>query len=181
MLAQIVDDILDVSRIISGKFKLNVGPVEVRRLVGDALSTVAPAAERKGVRLRTEIEAAVDTVQADPDRLQQVLWNLLNNAVKFTPTGGSVEVLGSRLPEGVVEIVVKDTGRGIPPEFLPHLFERFRQADSRSVREHGGLGLGLSIARSIVELHGGSIHARSEGDGKGAEFHVRLPDAAPAQ
>src|SRR3954463_16262146 len=177
MLAQIVDDILDVSRIISGKFKLNVGPVAVRQLVGDALSTVAPAAERKGVRIVTAIEPAVDTVHADPDRLQQVLWNLLTNAVKFTPTGGSVEVSGARMPEGV-EIVGKDTGRGIPPEFLPHLFERFRQADSRSVREHGGLGLGLSIARSIVELHGGTIYARSDGEGRGAAFHVRLPDAA---
>ena len=175
MLAQIVDDILDVSRIISGKFKLAIDAVDLRQLIADAMSTVTPAAERKGVRLRSSVDAAIETVEADADRLQQVLWNLLTNAVKFTPSGGTVDVTVSPLGGGGVEIAVRDTGRGIPAEFLPHLFERFRQADSRSVREHGGLGLGLSIARSIVEMHGGTIHARSDGEGKGATLVVRLP------
>jgi signal transduction histidine kinase len=175
MLAQIVDDILDVSRIISGKFKLSISSVDLRQLIADALSTVTPAAERKGVRLRSRVDPKLETVEADADRLQQVLWNLLTNAVKFTPAGGSVDVFASALGGGGVEIEVRDTGRGIPPEFLPYLFERFRQADSRSIREHGGLGLGLSIARSIVEMHGGTIHAKSEGEDKGATFVVRLP------
>ena len=175
MLAQIVDDILDVSRIISGKFKLTIGPVDLRQLIADALSTVTPAAERKGVHLRSTVEPGIEIVEADADRLQQVLWNLLTNAVKFTPAGGAVDVIASPLDGGGIEIEVKDTGRGIAPEFLPHLFERFRQADSRSVREHGGLGLGLSIARSIVEMHGGTIQARSDGDDRGATFVVRLP------
>jgi signal transduction histidine kinase len=178
-LAQIVEDILDVSRIISGKLKVSLDTVEVRPLVVGALATVAPAAERKGVRLASSVDSGVVTIQADADRLPQVLWNLLTNAVKFTPNGGSVDVTVVPLPGGGVEIAVIDTGRGIAPEFLPFIFERFRQADTRAVREHSGLGLGLSIVRNIVEMHGGTIHAKSAGDGQGATFCVRLP-APPA-
>jgi signal transduction histidine kinase len=177
-LAQIVEDILDVSRIISGKLKLTLSTVDVRQLVADALATVAPAAERKGVRLASSVDLAVETIQADPDRLPQVLWNLLTNAVKFTPAGGSVDVSVGPVAGGGIEIAVTDTGRGIPPEFLPFIFERFRQADSRVVREHGGLGLGLSIVRNIVEMHGGTIQASSDRERLGATFSVRLP--APA-
>jgi signal transduction histidine kinase len=175
VLAQIVEDILDVSRIISGKLRLTVQRVDVQQLAADALATVAPAAERKGVRLGSRLDPAVGPIQADQDRLHQVLWNLLANAVKFTPTGGAVDLIVSALPDGGVELSVVDTGAGIPPEILPFIFERFRQGDSRSIREHGGLGLGLSIARNLVEMHGGTIHAASEGAGKGATFSVRLP------
>jgi signal transduction histidine kinase len=175
MLAQIVEDILDVSRIISGKLRLRLQPVDVTQLVADALATVEPAAERKGVRLTSRIDPGVTTIQADEDRLRQVLWNLLANAVKFTPAPGAIDLDVSTLPAGGVEISVVDTGLGIAPEILPFIFERFRQGDSRSVREHGCLGLGLSIARNIVEMHGGTIHAASEGPGKGATFSVRLP------
>ena len=177
-LAQIVEDILDVSRIISGKLRLTLSTVDVRQLVADALATVAPAAERKGVRLASSVDLAVETIQADADRLPQVLWNLLANAVKFTPPGGSVDVSVGPISGGGIEIAVTDSGRGIPAEFLPFIFERFRQADSRVVREHGGLGLGLSIVRNIVEMHGGTIQASSGGEGQGATFSVRLP--APA-
>jgi signal transduction histidine kinase len=175
MLAQIVEDILDVSRIISGKLRLTLQPVDMTRLVADALATVEPAAERKGVRLSSRIDPGVTTIQADEDRLRQVLWNLLANAVKFTPAPGAIDLNVCALQDGGVEISVVDTGLGITPEILPFIFERFRQGDSRSIREHGGLGLGLSIARNIVEMHGGTIHAASDGPGKGATFSVRLP------
>jgi signal transduction histidine kinase len=143
--------------------------------LADALATVAVAAERKGVRLASRIDPRVTIVHADKDRVPQILWNLLTNAVKFTATGGSVELTIAPLAGGGVEIAVTDTGRGIAPEFLPFIFERFRQADSGAVREHGGLGLGLSIVRTIVEMHGGTIHATSAGEGQGARFSVRLP------
>jgi signal transduction histidine kinase len=174
MLAQIVEDILDVSRIVSGKLKLTVGLVDVASLIADAIATVAPAAERRGVGLVTRVEPGVDTISADPDRLRQVLWNLLSNAVKFTPAGGTVEVRAAT-GAGGIEIEVIDNGRGISSEFLPFIFERFRQADHPFTREQGGLGLGLSIARNIVEMHGGTIHAESDGEGRGATFRVRLP------
>jgi signal transduction histidine kinase len=179
-LAQIVEDILDVSRIISGKLNLTLAAVDVRQLVADALVTVAPAADRKGVRLTSRVDPDVVTIQADADRLRQVLWNLLANAVKFTPSGGLVEVGVRPLPGAGVEISVSDSGRGIAPAFLPFIFERFRQADSRAIREHGGLGLGLSIVRNLVEMHGGTIHATSGGEGQGATFCVRLPAPAPS-
>ena len=173
-LTQIVEDVLDVSRIISGKTRLNVQAVELPSVVEQAVATVRPTAEAKGVRLHATIAHQALLVSGDPDRLQQVIWNLLSNAVKFTPHGEEVQIRLVRV-DSHVEIVVSDTGRGISPEFLPHVFERFRQADSQFSREHGGLGLGLAISRHLVELHGGTIHAASDGEGKGATFRVKLP------
>jgi signal transduction histidine kinase len=179
MLAQIVDEVLDVSRIVSGKLRLSVQRLDPASLLTDAIAIVAPAADAKGIQLRSNIDPGVQAVQADPDRLQQVLWNVLTNAVKFTPSGGTIDVSIAAL-DSDVEIVVSDTGRGIDAAFLPYIFERFRQADSRFTREYGGLGLGLSIARNIVEMHGGTIHAESEGQGQGSTFRIRLPALAAA-
>ena len=173
-LTQMVEDILDVSRIIAGKLRLNVTSIDPHRLAADALATVAPAAQAKNLTVRWEVAPDTPPLTGDPDRLQQVCWNLLTNAVKFSPAGGTIE-LKIRSLGGVVELRVTDTGRGIPPDALPFIFERFRQADVRASREHGGLGLGLSIARSIVEMHGGTMVAESEGEDRGATFTVRLP------
>lgn len=173
-LSQIVEDVLDVSRIISGKIRLNVQPVELPRVISEALDTVRPAADAKGVRLEIILDPRAAPVSGDPERLQQVVWNLLANAVKFTPRGGKMQVRLERV-NSHVEIVVSDTGVGIPADFLPHVFERFRQADAGAAREHPGLGLGLAIAQQVVEMHGGTIHASSEGQGLGATFRVRLP------
>lgn len=175
-LAQILEDLLDVSRIVSGKLRLEVTPVDVSQVIADAIGTVRPAAEAKGIQLKTRFDASGLTLNADRDRLQQVLWNLLNNAVKFTPSGGTIRVEANAAPSGV-QIAVSDTGRGIPPALLPHIFERFMQGDTRLGREHRGLGLGLSIARHIVEMHGGTIAADSEGEGKGSTFRVMLPSS----
>jgi PAS domain S-box-containing protein len=172
-LTQIVEDVLDVSRIISGKVRLNVQPVDLPAVLNNSIDTVRPAANAKRIELECTIDSG-DTVAGDPDRLQQVIWNLLSNAVKFTPTGGRVEVRLERGHAGV-EMIVSDSGIGIQPEFLPHIFERFRQAESGTTRRHGGLGLGLAIARHIVEMHGGTIHVASDGEGKGSTFRVRLP------
>ena len=183
-LTQIIEDVLDVSRIASGKIRLNVQTIDLPVVLHDALATVMPAAEAKGVRIQSIVDPDIGPVSGDPDRLQQVMWNLLSNAVKFTPRGGRVQIRLQRV-NSHIEISVSDTGVGIREEFLPHLFERFRQADSTTTRAHGGLGLGLAIARQIVELHGGTIHALSGGEGKGATFRVELPvmivhPAAPA-
>jgi PAS domain S-box-containing protein len=173
-LTQIVDDVLDVSRIISGKIRLNVQAVDLASVVNNAVATVQPAADAKGVRIQDLIDSRTGPISGDPDRLQQVVWNLVSNAVKFTPKGGRVQVLLERV-NSHVEIVVSDTGAGIPADFLPLVFERFRQADSGPTRTTGGLGLGLAIVRHIVEMHGGSVHAQSPGVGQGATFTVRLP------
>jgi PAS domain S-box-containing protein len=173
-LTTIVEDVLDVSRIVSGKTRLEVQPIDIRKVVRDAVATVVPAAEAKGVRLEIDIDSAADPVSGDPNRLQQVLWNLLSNAVKFTPRGGRVMVRVDSV-ESSAEITVSDTGIGIPAHFLPHIFERFRQAEGGTSRRHGGLGLGLAIARHLVEMHGGTIQAESDGEGKGSTFRVRLP------
>jgi len=173
-LTQMVEDVLDVSRIAAGKIRLHIQPVDLAPVVRDALATVAPAAEAKGVRLQSVVEPDVGHVSGDPDRLQQVIWNLLSNAVKFTPRDGRVQLRLQRV-NSHVELSVSDTGIGIREEFVPHLFERFRQGDSTTTRAHGGLGLGLAIARRIVELHGGRIEAFSPGEGKGATFRVALP------
>jgi signal transduction histidine kinase len=175
-LAQIVEDVLDVSRIILGKARLRVEPTDVTVVVDDAIATVMPAVEAKGLHLKTNVAADLVEVMADPTRLQQVIWNLLSNAVKFTPRGGRVDVRITSA-DSSVEIVVADTGIGFPKAFAQHAFERFRQAESGSARLHGGLGLGLAIARHIVEMHGGTIEAESPGEGKGATFTVKLPIA----
>jgi PAS domain S-box-containing protein len=173
-LTQMVEDVLDVSRIVAGKIRLNVQPVDLGAVLRAAVATVTPAADARGVRLKTIADPLTPPVAGDPERLQQVVWNLLSNAVKFTPRGGQVQLRLERI-NSHVEIVVADTGIGIQPEFVPHLFERFRQADSRFAREFGGLGLGLAICRHIVEMHGGSIAAASPGEGQGATFRVQLP------
>jgi PAS domain S-box-containing protein len=173
-LTQIVEDVLDVSRIVTGKIRLDVQPVELPLVIHNAVATVQPAADAKGIRLQTIVDPRVGPVSGDPDRLQQVAWNLLSNAVKFTPRQGRVQTRLERV-NSHVEIVISDTGAGIAPEFLPHVFERFRQAESGTTRKTGGLGLGLSIVRHIVEMHGGTVAASSDGEGRGATFRVRLP------
>jgi signal transduction histidine kinase len=173
-LAQIVEDVLDVSRIVLGKARLKVESTDVAAVVEDAVATVRPAADARGLRLKCSFGHGTATVSGDHSRLQQVVWNILSNAVKFTPRGGSIEV-GVSQDDSQVKIIVSDTGIGFPASFQPHLFERFRQAESGTTRAHGGLGLGLAIARHIVEMHGGTIHAESGGEGKGATFSVVLP------
>ena len=170
---QLIADILDVSRIVTGKLRLELAPVELAPIVDAALDAVRPAAEAKGLEL-TAAENFAGTVLGDADRLQQVLWNLLANALKFTPAGGRVRVSIERAGPSAV-ISVADTGEGISPELLPFIFDRFRQGDGSVTRPHGGLGLGLSIVRHIVELHGGKVHAASPGIGRGATFTVHLP------
>lgn len=171
--AQLIEDLLDVSSILAGKLRLEVQTVNIREIVEAALETVRPAAEARGVRLQATLASGA-TVMGDPQRLQQVVWNLLSNAVKFTPRAGRVQVLVERR-DSSVEIVVADTGKGIAPEFQPHVFERFRQADGATTRRHGGLGLGLSIVRQLVEMHGGTVSVFSEGEDRGASFTVRIP------
>jgi PAS domain S-box-containing protein len=173
-LSQIVEDVLDISRIIAGKIRLSVQAVDFPQIVGNAVDAVLPAADAKGVRIETVLDPHASPVSGDPERLQQVLWNLLSNAVKFTNRGGKVQVRLGRV-KAHVELSVADTGVGISPEFLPHVFERFRQADGSIARERGGLGLGLSIARQLVEMHGGTIDAASDGVGQGSTFLLTLP------
>lgn len=172
--AQLVEDLLDVSRIIQGKLRLNVRAIELSTVIGVAIDTIRPAAEAKGIQLQTIIDPAAGPVAGDSDRLQQVIWNLLSNAIKFTPKEGRVQVRLERI-DSHVEITVTDTGLGISPDFVPYVFERFRQADSSITRSYSGLGLGLAIVRHLVELHGGTVRAESQGEGKGATFIVRLP------
>ena len=171
---QIIEDILDVSRVITGKLQLHLGPVDLVSVVNAALDAVRPALEAKDIRVETHFQEGLKIIAGDADRLQQVVWNLLSNASKFTPAGGVVSVR-IRQDESYVEIEVRDTGPGIAAEFLPHVFERFRQADGSTTRTHGGLGLGLAIVRHLVELHGGLIAAENETVGTGAIFTVRLP------
>jgi PAS domain S-box-containing protein len=173
-LTQIVEDVLDVSRIVSGKIRLDVQPVELPVIVDNAVATVQPAADAKGVRLQAIIDPNVGPVAGDPDRLQQVIWNLLGNAVKFTPKRGRIQVRLERV-DSHIDVVVSDTGAGIRADFLPYVFERFRQEDAGTTRKTGGLGLGLALVRHIVEMHGGTVHAASGGRGQGATFRVRFP------
>jgi PAS domain S-box-containing protein len=175
-LSRMVADVLDVSRIVAGKMHLDLQPLDLPRVVEDAISTIRPAADAKGVRLQTVMDAEAGPVVGDGDRLQQVIWNLLSNAVRFTPRDGLVQVQLRRI-DSHIEIVVRDTGAGMALEFLPHVFERFRQADSRLSREYGGLGLGLAISRELIELHGGTIRAASDGLGTGSTFSVSLPQS----
>src|SRR5688500_11168684 len=174
LLTQIVEDVLDVSRIISGKLRLDVQPVDIPLVLHNAIATVQPSADAKQVRVQTVIDPNVGPIAGDRDRLQQVVWNLLSNAVKFTPRGGRVQIRLERV-NSHVEIVIADTGVGIPPEFLPHVFERFSQGDGTTTRKTGGLGIGLAIVRHIVEMHGGTVAAASAGENQGATFRVRLP------
>ncbi|HEY9611546.1 response regulator [Allocoleopsis sp.] len=172
--AQLVEDLLDVSRIIQGKLRLNTRPVELVSVIESAIETVRPATEAKEISLQCVLDPATGSVAGDFDRLQQVVWTLVSNAIKFTPKGGQVQVRLERV-NSHVEIIVRDSGKGIDPEFVPYVFERFRQADSSSTRVYSGLGLGLAIVRHLVELHGGTVRAHSEGEGKGATFTVKLP------
>ena len=171
---QLIDDLLDVSRVVSGKMRLDVRSVDLEPVVRAALESIEPAAAAKDIRVHSVLDPNAGPVVGDPDRLQQVLWNLLINAVKFTPKGGRVQVRLQRV-DSHVELVVSDTGQGIEADVLPLVFDRFRQADSSSTRAHRGLGLGLSLVRHLVELHGGSVSAHSDGLGKGSTFVVRLP------
>jgi CheY-like chemotaxis protein len=170
----IIEDLLDVSRIITGKLRLEAGPVQLDSIIATALDGIRPTAQVKGIKIESSIDPSAGTVWGDPARLQQVMWNLLTNAVKFNSRGGSIEVRLQRASSHT-QVIVSDTGQGISPEFLPFVFERFRQADGTITRAHGGLGLGLSIVRHLVELHGGTIHAESAGHGLGATFTVDIP------
>ena len=174
--AQLVDDLLDVSRIITGKLRMDVRPSDPNSFIDAAVEAVKPAAEAKGVRVQKVIDTAPISIPGDPVRLQQVVWNLLSNAIKFTPRGGRVQIRSERV-NSHLEIVVSDTGQGISSDFLPHVFDRFRQADQKTSRQHGGMGLGLAIVRHLVEMHGGTVSANSDGEGKGATFTVQLPIA----
>ncbi|HZU85249.1 MAG TPA: ATP-binding protein [Polyangiaceae bacterium] len=172
--ARIVSDLLDVSRIISGKLRLSLKATQISSVIYAAADVVRPAADSRGVRLVLDLDPEVGTVLCDPERLQQVVWNLLSNAVRFTPKGGRVTVTAHRI-DSSLRILVEDTGAGIAAEHLPHIFERFRQVDSSTTRTHGGLGLGLAIVRHLVEAHGGTVSAVSEGPGRGSTFEVALP------
>ncbi len=173
---QLIDDMLDVSRIVTGKMRLDVRPVDLKTVVEAALDVVRPAAEAKELRLQAVLDPQAVGITGDPDRLQQVVWNLLINAVKFTPKGGRVQVHVQRVSSHV-EIIVSDSGQGMPPDVLPHVFERFQQGDSTSTRRHTGLGLGLALVRHLVELHGGTVEASSAGEGQGSTFTVKIPVA----
>ena len=177
---QLVEELLDLSAMAAGGLRLNITRVDLRDIISGAVETVRPAAEAKGLRLNVTLSDRVDEIAGDPARLRQVLWNLLANAVKFTPAGGTINV---RLAEGAadVELTVRDSGPGIPPDFLPHVFEPFRQGDGSSTRIVGGLGLGLAIVRHIVEAHGGTVGAHSDGLGHGSMFSVRLPTGHPSR
>lgn len=185
---QLIDDLLDISRIITGKLRLDVRPVELAPMIEAVVDGVRPAADARSIHLETAIDSRISPIAGDPGRLQQIIWNLLTNAIKFTPNGGRVRVRLERVdvaapPGGQfawgaashVEVTVSDTGQGIDSQLLPHVFDRFRQSDSSSTRSHGGLGLGLSIVRQLVEMHGGTVTAESPGEGKGATFKVILP------
>jgi PAS domain S-box-containing protein len=174
--SQLVEDLLDLSRIVSGRMRLDVQAMMPFSFVQPAVESLRPAADARGVRLETLLDPAAGPVSGDAGRLQQVVWNLVSNAIKFTNKGGRVQVTLERV-NSHIEISVADTGRGIAPEFLPHVFERFRQGDTSTTRQHGGLGLGLSIVKHIVELHGGTVQAKSAGEGHGATFRVQLPVA----
>ena len=172
--SRLIEDMLDMARIVSGKLRLELAPVDLVAATAAAIDVVRPAAEAKGIAIRPRLSATPRAIIADGDRVQQIAWNLLSNAVKFTPPGGVIEVEISDAP-GPVALIVRDNGQGIAPGFLPHVFERFRQANASTSRTEGGLGLGLSLVRQLVELHGGTISATSEGVGQGAQFVVTFP------
>jgi len=172
--AKLIEDLLDMSRIVSGKLRLDIQKIVVADIASAAIESVRPAAEGKEIRLEKMIDPNVGPVRGDPARLQQVMWNLLSNAIKFTPKGGKVQV-AVQLVNSHIEISVTDTGVGIKPEFIPYVFDRFRQADASTTRKHGGLGLGLAIVKNLVELHGGKVSAKSLGESRGTTFVIELP------
>jgi len=172
--AQLIDDLLDISRIVAGQLRLEVEQVDLASVIKEAIEVVRPAANAKQIRLQTVLDTETGMIAGDSARLQQVVWNLLSNAIKFTPKGGRIQTTLARL-NSHVEIAISDTGEGLAPEFLSHLFERFQQAETGPTRSHSGLGLGLSIVRHIAELHGGTVVAESAGVGQGATFTVKLP------
>jgi signal transduction histidine kinase/CheY-like chemotaxis protein len=172
--AKLIEDLLDVSRIVTGKMRVKTQTVEIQSLIESAVDAMRPAADAKGILMETAVNATAVHLPADPNRLQQVFWNLLSNAIKFTPPGGTVMIAAERTGTDL-RVVVRDTGIGIDAEFLPHVFERFSQADSTNVRAHSGLGIGLAIVRYFVELHGGSVTVQSAGKGSGTTFTVVLP------
>jgi signal transduction histidine kinase len=178
--SRLIDDLLDVSRMNAGQLHLDIDSIDLASVIEAAIDVVSPAADAKGLKLRTHIQGIARLVAGDERRLQQVVWNLLSNAVKFTPEGGAIEIRLDYL-DSHSRIVVKDTGQGITPELLPHVFERFRQGDKSGPAGNAGLGLGLAIARQLVELHGGTIEAKSNGHGQGAEFIIQIPFVAPTQ
>ena len=172
--ARLIDDLLDMARIVAGKLRLEVQPVDLLGIVLAAIDVVMPSATAKRIRIRTSLDPKTPRVMGDPDRLQQSVWKLLSNALKFTEAGGTIEVK-LEVGEASARIIVRDTGQGISAEFLPLVFDRFRQNDASSARRHGGLGLGLALVREIVELHGGSVSASSDGEGHGSTFTIELP------
>jgi signal transduction histidine kinase len=176
-LARMIDDLLDISRIAAGKMVIDRQPIRLAPLVGEAVESLLPEAEAKGVTLKRDLDVRIGSVSADAERMRQVLRNLVTNAVKYTPTGGHIDVRLTRGGDGVVQIIVRDTGSGIERALLPHVFERFRQGDWRKAGVQGGLGLGLAIVREIVELHGGAVAVHSDGPGTGTTFTVTLPVA----
>jgi signal transduction histidine kinase len=171
---KLIGDLLDISRITTGKLQLNTRPLKLDSVIAETVDAMKPTAQAKQISLQVNLDSDASLISGDPDRLQQIIWNLLSNAIKFTPTGGSVEINLERVG-AYAQIAVADTGQGISAEFLPYVFERFRQADTSTTRKFGGLGLGLSIARHLVELHGGVIQVESAGDGQGATFTVMFP------
>jgi len=174
--ADFINDLLDMSRIISGKLHLDVQPLFLHEVINNAIETVRQSALSKNIRIQPMLDTRIGLVRGDPTRLQQILWNLLSNAIKFTPKAGRVQVILESV-NSHAEISIEDTGVGIKPEFLPHVFERFRQADAATTRQFGGLGLGLSLVKSLVELHGGSVRVKSPGENQGSTFIVSLPVA----
>ena len=176
---QLIEDLLDIGRIMSGKLRLHVERIDLRSIIDAATDSIRPAANARQIDLAAVEGDDAGPTEGDADRLLQIVWNLLSNAVKFTPRGGRVSV-SVRRTSTHVEVAVTDTGQGIDPDFLPFVFDRFRQGDASTTRTHGGLGLGLAIVRNLVELHGGTIEATSEGPGKGASFRVQLPVASTA-
>jgi len=171
--ARLIDDLLDVARISAGKLSMDLSDIDLQQIVGGAVEAATPAMKEKNLTLESSPEK-VPVIRGNATRLQQVIWNLLSNAIKFTPEGGLVRVELKRVRSNV-ELIVSDTGVGIQPEFLPFVFERFRQADSSYTRRHGGLGIGLAIVKHVVQQHGGSVSVRSEGENKGTTFTLRFP------
>ncbi|BCM93598.1 sensory/regulatory protein RpfC [Abditibacteriota bacterium] len=172
--AQLINDLLDVSRILTGKLRLELRPVVLAEVIDNAINTVKPAADAKQISIATTLDRGVDSISGDADRLNQIFWNLLSNSIKFTPSGGHIAVAMSRVEKGL-QVRISDSGQGIPPDFLPFVFERFRQADASSTRSYGGLGIGLALVRHLMEAHGGTVTADSKGQGQGATFTVTFP------